>query len=453
MRISQVLLVKGAVWTVAWFGVSQALRVATNIILARLLAPELFGIMQISNSLGMGVQLLSDIGVGQNIVFHRDANDPDFYNTAWSLQLIRGILLWLVFSACAVPIAKFYQSTIFELIIPVAGLNIVLTGFTSTSIFLLQKRMKFSRLTGFNIVVGIGSSAALMTFAYFSPTIWSLVYGSLAGATISMVGSFFVLPDVRQRFFISRKYVSEMLSFGKWVFVSSIVYFLSGNFDRLYLAKMIPLTLLGVYGIARALADMLSAVIVLVGYHVIFPVVASHSQMPRSELRNQLAPIRMKFLLATALGVSLLGTVADLAIKACYDERYHATGGMLSILIIGTWFSALTSINESTLLGVGKPFYSALANSAKFGFIVIGLSLSVGRLGVVGVVGGVFVVAASDLCRYMPILVGQIREQLSFRGQDVLATVCFFTLIAFLQWLRWLVGFGTSFDDLPVIAH
>jgi O-antigen/teichoic acid export membrane protein len=453
MRISQVLLVKGAVWTVAWFGVSQALRVVTNIILARLLVPELFGIMQISNSLGMGVQLLSDIGVGQNIVYHQDANDPDFYNTAWSLQLIRGILLWLVFSACAVPIARFYQSTIFELIIPIAGFNIVLTGFTSTSIFLLQKRMKFSRLTGFNTVVGICSSAALVICAYFNPTIWALVYGSLAGTAISMVGSFFVLPDVRQRFFISRKYLFEMLSFGKWIFASSIVYFLSGNFDRLYLAKNIPLTLLGVYGIARALADMLSVLIVQVGYHVVFPVVASHSQMPRSELRNQLASIRMKFLFTTALGVSLLATVADLAIKICYDERYHAAGWMLPILVIGAWFSVLTSINESTLLGVGKPFYSALGNTAKFGFIVIGLSLSVGRFGVVGIMGAVLVVAASDLCRYMPILIGQIREQLSFRSQDVLATVCLFALIACWQWLRWLAGFGTSFDDLPIVAH
>jgi O-antigen/teichoic acid export membrane protein len=401
----------------------------------------------------MGVQMLSDIGVGQSIVYHRDANDPDFYNTAWSLQLIRGILLWLVFSACAVPIARFYQSTIFELVIPIAGLNIVLTGLTSTSIFLLQKRMKFSRLTGFHTAVGIGSSAALVIFAYFNPTIWALVYGSLAGATISMVGSFFVLPDVRQRFLISRKYVFEMLSFGKWIFASSIIYFLSGNFDRLYLAKTIPLALLGVYGIARALADMLSILIVQVAYHVVFPVVSSHSQMPRSELRNQLAPIRMKFLLATALGVSLLATVADLAVKICYDDRYHAAGWMLPILVIGAWFSVLSSINESTLLGVGKPFYSALANTTKLGFIVIGLSLSVGRLGAAGIMGGVFVLAAGDLFRYMPTLIGQLREQLSFRGQDVLATVCLFTLIACWQGLRWLAGFGTCFDDLPILTH
>ena len=447
MTISRSLLFKGAIWTVGAFGVGQLLRLATNIVLARLLAPELFGIMQIVNSLRTGVEFISDVGISQNIIYNKDANQPDFYNTAWSLQLIRGMVLWLVFAAAAAPVARFYEFPLLVRVIPIAAIAVVLGGFYSTSRFLLQKRMMYSTLTAFDLIIGLISSAAHIIIAYFTPTIWALVYGSLAGMMAYLIGSHFILPDVRQKFHISRYYARQILSFGKWIFVSSIIYFLSTNFDRLYLAKTIPLGLLGVYGIARALAELLSTVIQQLGGSVIFPFVASHSHIPRSELRMQLAPIRMKFLLIAGSGFSLFAATADLAIRVLYDQRYQAAGWMLPILVIGAWFSAMANLNESTLLGLGRPNYSAFANGGKFVFLLIGLPVGVGWG---GVPGAIMAIVVSDLCRYVPILGGQIRERFSFAAQDLSATFAVFGLIACWEWLRWASGFGTSFDTFPL---
>ncbi len=447
MVISKIPLLKGAAWTLTGFAGALLIRLASNVILARLLAPELFGVMQIVYSLRTGVELISDVGINQNIIYNKNANDPDFYNTAWTLQLLRGILLWFVFCAIALPAAKFYHSQILALIIPIAALVIVLGGFSSVSRFLLQKRMKYGTLTAFDIIVAISSAVVQIILAYFSPTIWALVFGSLAGVTIFSIGSHFVLPDIRHRFFISRQYAIQILSFGKWIFVSSIIYFMSTNFDRLYLAKTIPLELLGVYGIARSIAELLSSVVLQLGNTVIFPFVASHSQMPRSELRFQLAPVRMKFLLVVGFGFSLFAATADLMIRILYDQRYHAASWMLPVLIIGAWFSIMSNLSEPTLLGLGRPYYSAFANGAKFVFLLIGLTLGVAHY---GVLGGVMVIAFGDLCRYVPLLIGQIRDRFSFAGQDMFATAVVFVLIAFWEWLRWEAGYGTSFDALPM---
>ena len=65
---------------------------------------------------------------------------------------------------------------------------------------------------------------------------------------------FFCYPIFKQKFYLSRKYVGQILHFGKWIFISSIVYFLSMYIDRLYLAKVVPLELLGIYGIARSIS-------------------------------------------------------------------------------------------------------------------------------------------------------------------------------------------------------
>ena len=447
MAISRTLLLKGTAWTVGAFGVSQSLRLATSVILARLLAPELFGIMQIVYSLRTGVELISDVGINQNIIYNKHANDPDFYNTAWSLQAIRGIVLWLVFCAVAVPISKFYQSPILALIIPVAALALALGGFSSTSRFLLQKRMQYRTITTFDTIIVIAGSVVQISVAYVSPTIWALVFGPLIAMAMYMVGTHLLLPDVRHKFFISKQYAVQIMAFGKWIFASSVIYFLSTNFDRLYLAKTIPLELLGVYGIARSLSDLTSAAVLQLGSGVVFPFVASHSHMERMELQKELAPIRLKFLLVAAFGYSLFAATSDLAIRILYDQRYHAASWMLPVLIIGAWFSIMSNLNESTLLGLGRPHYSVFANSAKFGFLLVGLIFGTAHY---GVLGGVMVVAVSDLCRYAPILIGQIRERFSFGRQDLLATLVVFGLIAFWEWLRWLSGLGTSFDNLPV---
>jgi O-antigen/teichoic acid export membrane protein len=444
---SRFLLLEGAIWTTLAFGVNQLFRLATSVILARLLAPDLFGIMQIVYSLRTGVELVSDVGIGQNIIYNKHGNDPDFYDTAWSLQVIRSVLLWFIFSVAAVPAAAFYDAPILVAIIPIAGFAIVLGGLSSTSRFLLQKRMKYSTLTLFDAVVSSISSAAQIIWAYLSPTIWALVFAPLVGVAALMIGSHLLLPEVRQKFRISRQYVAQILSFGKWIFMSSIIYFLSTNFDRLYFAKVIPLNLLGVYGIARAMSELFSAVVLQLGNSVIFPFVAAHSHVPRAELQSQVAPSRMRFLLIAGFGLSLFASNADLVIRMLYDQRYRDAGWMLPILVIGAWFSTLANINESTLLGIGRPSYGALANAGKFAFLVVGIVWGVAWY---GVFGGVIVVALGDLCRYFPILAGQRREQLSFATQDALATLAVFGQILFWEWLRSISGFGTSFDGLPV---
>jgi O-antigen/teichoic acid export membrane protein len=447
MKISIRFLLKGTVWTLGAYGCAQVLRLVTNIALARLLTPELFGIMLIVNSLGMGIELMSDIGIGQNIIYQKNANDPEFYNTAWTLQAIRGVVLWLVALAFTVPVAQFYQSPILAIIMPFTTFGIVLSGFTSISRPLLQKRLQITKLNIFETIVSLFSSAVYVLLAYLSPTIWALVFGGLFGPAVTMIGSYCLLSDVKQRFNLSRRFAWEIVYFGKWIYVSSFVYFLSAFFDRLYLAKVVPLELLGVYGIARTFSELLGMMMQRLGNYVLFPFIASQSQMPRTELRAQLASIRAKFMVLAAVGFSFFVATGDLAIRLLYDQRYQAASWMLPVLFTGSWFSIMANLNEATLLGLGKPSYTAISYSSKFVFLLVGLPLGVKSY---GLLGGITVVVLADLCRYIPVLIGQRRERFSFGMQDLLITFAGIAMIGLWEWLRWISGFGTSFDSLPI---
>ena len=119
---------------------------------------------------------------------------------------------------------------------------------------------------------------------------------------------------------------------------------------------------------------------------------------------------------------------------------------MAPVLIAGTWFSILCSVNESTLLGLGKPNYGAMAYGLKFVWMLIALPLSIAHS---GDVAAILVIAVSDIFRYFPVFFGQVRQRFSFGLQDLSLTILVFVLLAFFEWVRWHMGFGTSFDSLP----
>jgi O-antigen/teichoic acid export membrane protein len=437
-------LVTGTVWTVGAFGLSQVIRLATNVGLARLLAPELFGTMLIVNTLMTGIQLFSDVGIGQNIIHSPRALDPRFYNTAWSVQIIRSIVIWLIFLLAAVPVAHFYDAPILSAILPVSGFSMVLLGFASVSPAILQKKMQFGRMTVFTLATALVSSALLITLAYLTPTIWALVLSGVAGTAVSTVLTYFLVPGLKHRFHIDRPSLSEITSFGKWVYFNSMVYFLSMNFDRLYLAKVVPLQVLGIYGIARSFSELFGTVATHMGNNVIFPFISSHADWPRETLRRELVTIRAKFLALAALGCSLFIATADLVIKILYDQRYHAAAWMLPVLALAAWFSMLATTNESTLLGLGAPSYTAIANSVRFLVMVVGLPLS---LNFKGLHGAIVTLVLVEVCRYAPGYIGQRRQRFSFAAQDAAITLAMFAMTGLWEWLRWAYGLGTSFDS------
>jgi O-antigen/teichoic acid export membrane protein len=437
-------LIKGAGWTVGAYGLGQLVRLVSSIALTRLLTPELFGIMTIVNSVRTGIDLISDVGIAQSIVQNPDAEDRKYYSTAWSLKVVRGFVLWFIAALAGGVCARFFDSPILATVLPVAALYFIFDGFSSVSLFLMQKRLQVAELNLIGLLFEIIPGAALVILAYLFRSIWSLVFGLLIAYAAKTVISFFLLTDVRERFYICQKYMWQIIHFGKWIFLSSAIFFLSSNFDRLYLAKVAPLGLLGIFGIARSLSDMIVALVGRLCGLIVFPYFASVADRPRQQLHERIRQTRLHLLFLTAVGLSAFAAIADIPVKIIYDQRYHAAAGMLPFMVLGAWFSILCNINESTLMGFARPQYGAVGNGLKFIWLLIGLPFGYGSYGFLGVI---FVVAASDIFRYAPIYIGQIRTRFAFGTQDALITLVMVALFVFFVWLRWTLGLGLAFHS------
>ena len=434
--LGRAALLTATAWVTVQHGVQQALRLGTNVVLARLLAPELLGTMLLINTLRTGGELLSDVGIGQSIVSHERGRDPMFFNTAWTIQIIRGALLFAIALLITRPLAELYDSPQLTVLLPVAALVFLISGFTSPSKFLLQKDMQVRRLALLGIAMAVSSSAIHIALAMYTPTIWALIFGLLLSTAGGTLASFFLLDWKMHAIRFDRKSARAIVGFGKWVFLSSLIYFAAMNFDRLYLAGAVPFALLGIYGIARTFADAITQLFLRISRMIIFPkVAAARDQI--SDLRRRVLPARRVVLCAMALGIAALVAVADEFIYLAYDPRYRAAGIYLPVLLVGAWFAILASIAEAMLLGIGKSSSMAFSNGAKFVIVVITVPLLLPTAGMLAATGALVL---GEAARYAVLVWRKRAHGISFIRQDVAATALLLVAILAFRELTHLIG-------------
>jgi O-antigen/teichoic acid export membrane protein len=408
-------------WPVFTFGGLQGMRLVTNIILSQLLTPAIFGMLQIINTLRTGVELLSDVGVGQNIISNRDGATRSFTSTAWTIQVIRGCILGTLLAACSPLLAHFYAEPILARAVPLAAVLTLIAGFHSTGIFILQREQKLARLSFFELSLAAVASLIQIAISYYDRTVWSLLYGAAICMALQVACSFVMTPSAGLRFAIDRAHARAIVHFGKWIFLSSAVYFVASNFDRLYLSKHVPWALLGVYGIARSLSEVFTILLTRLGMMVIFPIIAG-SEHRGAALRQRLSSHRLPLLGAGAAGLALFVALSDRVIFLLYDQRYHEAAAILPVLAAGVWFSILATLGESVSLGVGRPQVGTMANAAKLAWMIGGMPLFALHFGFPGLVA---CIAAADLIKYLVLTIGQKRLALAFPAQDLVLTAFF----------------------------
>ena len=82
----------------------QILRLISNLILTRILVPEMFGIMALANTLVTGAQMLSDAGLHAKLIQSEHAEDERFVNTVWTISILRGPIVSGVLLLDGVPL-------------------------------------------------------------------------------------------------------------------------------------------------------------------------------------------------------------------------------------------------------------------------------------------------------------------------------------------------------------
>lgn len=437
------LAVRGAAWTVLGFGGAQVLRFAFNLILTRLLYPELFGLMALAFTVIAGLNLFCEFGTAAIVVSNPRGADHEFLNTVWTLQVLRGLGLAALLFLIASPVAAFYGDLRLEWVIRTIGLTSVIAGFNATTLFVLRRQMQVKALVSLELGSQALSGAVMIAWAAISPGISALIAGTFVSAAVRLIWGHLLAPQIPHRIAFDRDALRVLYAFGRWLWLAAVLGYLASQIDRLILGKVLTLQMLGIYGIALAISELPRGLLVALSSYVIFPSYSQWSAFARGDFRARIARLRWPLLAAAGAVVVALTVGGDAIIRVLYDRRYAPAAWMLPMLAIGIWPSALYQTTEGALVTVGQPRYGAFANLAKIIFTAVGIPLGV-LWG--GVAGAVMVVALNDLPAYGPIGYGLWREKLTNFSQDFKATAVLLVVLSALLLARFLLGLGFPFQ-------
>lgn len=323
---------RGSAITAGGYALSQALRLGSNLILARLLFPEAFGLMALVTVVLVGLQMFSDVGLGPAISRSKRGDDPDFLNTAWTLAVARGAILCLLASALAWPLAAFYRAPDLQTLLPVAALALLIGGFNPTRIDTANRHLLLGRVTLLDLASQAIGIAAMVVLAWAYGSVWALVAGSVIGAVVKLCLMMALLPGPANRFRLEPVAARELVHFGKWILLSTVCGFLLAQGDRLILGAYLSLDQLGIYNIGYFLASFPWLLGGAVAMRVMIPLYRDDPPGTKAANAPRLRRLRMGMtgvLMGLLVALALAG---DALIGLLYDPRYADAGPILVLV-------------------------------------------------------------------------------------------------------------------------
>jgi O-antigen/teichoic acid export membrane protein len=354
----------GVFWIGACFGVMQLTRFGSQVVLSHWLDREAFGLISLTFVFVVGLHLFSDLGIRISIIQSPRGEDPDFLNTAWTIQIIRGAGVWILAVAIAWPVAFWRPQPEPALLwlLPVVGFASVIEGFTSTKLYGLHRHLQQRKIVLIDLFSSLGGTAVTITWAYFDRSILAMAIGALASSMIQMVLSH-LLPGPRNRFRRDPACTRELIHFGRWIFLSTVFTFLADQSDRLVVGYMSMATL-GVYHIANQIAMVPVTLMGTVARQLIMPLFSRLIDAGK-DLQEVLATIQVRAGAATSLLIAGLVAVGPTLILCLYDKKFQDARWILPLLATVMLIQILDANASALLFARGKPRTYALSNGIK----------------------------------------------------------------------------------------
>lgn len=441
-------ILQAGAWSLSGYALSQTVRFGSNLVMTRLLVPEMFGIMAIANLLMVALTLLSDLGLRQNIIQSRRGDDPRFLDTAWTVQIVRGALLggaalglaWILDVAQrmgATDPSRAYGNPVLPLVIAWVAASAPIAGFQSIRVATAVRHLQQRKVVWVELAGQVSGIAVTLAWAWVAPSIWALVAGNLAAAVGSTLASHLLLPGPPQRFAWDQSALSELLGFGRWILLSSAIGVLAVSADRLFLGAMVDAHLLGLYTIGQLIVTALENGIARLFVTVSLPVMSEAARQDRAGLRDLYHRLLAPFDIFLLFVAGFLFAGGQHLIALLYDPRYARAGAVLAVLSLslpGLRFGMAYQL----YLALGRPHLMTLISAVRLGALVILLPAGF-WLG--GFSGAVWAIALHNFLTAPLVLHFNRRLGISSLRSDLRVLPCFPLGLA----LGWLLG--------PALSH
>lgn len=352
-----------SLWRSGGFGVSQCLRLASSLIMTRLLVPEDFGLMAVVFTVHTGLVMLTDLGIRPAITRSAHGEDPRYLRTAWTVQIVqRGVILGgLLGVALALHLAarafdfgdSVYGRPELPALLAFSGLIMIAAGLQTANIALAERRMALPAVIATELAAQAVTIVAMIAIALVWPSVWALAIGAAVGAVVQTALGHLIIPGPRMALCWDRRHAAEIWHFGKWLMASSLFGFIAGNGDRLIFGALFSAETFGLYAIAMVWIGAAAAAAGQITGPVTLPALSEVRRERPHDLARVLRRLRrVQDVLFIGAGLALL-LGGPALIAALYPAAYAGAGAFVSLLAVSIALKRY-GVLSSLLLAYGE---------------------------------------------------------------------------------------------------
>lgn len=400
---------------------TNIIRLASNLILTRLLFPEAFGLMMIVQAFMQALIMLSDIGVNKSVINSNKINDKIFLNTAWTAKILRGLLIFTLTLVCALPMSYFYDVHELRYLIPLAGLSTFILEFSPVKAIIAERNLQIKKVVYLQLIAQLVSSTTTCVVAYFYPSVYSLLIGSILSSLFLVTAYRYLLKGPCEQFYIDKNNLNELIRFGKWLLLSSTFGLLATTSHKFALGKFLTIENFGIFAVASVLGQLPHTVSSTLSGKILLPL---YSESLRAKKKKNIESSRYMLLFFSTLVCLAFLFLAPSFFGVLYDDRY-AKAGYIASLIVAANFVQLFSISLSQKLiakGDSKSFSKTIALRSLTLIFSLVLLMPIEPLS-----GAILAIILSNLIEYFYIIKNkELREHIVF-GKEFVLTFTFFS--------------------------
>lgn len=244
---------RGGVWLGAGSAGEYGLRFARNMILARLLAKEAFGLMAIVLSVCSLFQVLTGLWLKESVVQNPRGAEKTYLNGVWFLALGRALLLMLAAYFLAPWIAEFYEAPHLVPLIRIAFLSVLFQAGISPRAYVAIKHMQYRKWVMVQQGGGIIGVSITIVLAFYLKSVWALAIGYVAENAARCLMSYIVCPYLPALRF-EKSDVQSLFAFSKGMMGMPVLMLIYTEGATFVTGKVCSKELLGLFALTLSLA-------------------------------------------------------------------------------------------------------------------------------------------------------------------------------------------------------
>jgi len=338
-----------------WVGFSQValqvIRTGGAIVVARLLAPEEYGLAMLALVFASLVLVFSDLALGAALVQRKNLTEGD-RSTAFWITIGSGIVFTVLGFALSGPVAALYGEPDVRPLLAVLSLSFIITALGATQQSLLLREMNFRRLETLTVVGTLAGTVAAVTVAIAGGGAWAIIAQQLAGALITSI-LMWRASSWRPTLTFSLESARFLANFSGFLVGSRLMYYLHQNADRFLIGRYLGTASLGAYAVAYNVMLAPAARIAQPIQRVLAPAFARMQDEPE---RIAAAWARVTRLVGMVTIPGLIGVVvvAPDLVPVVLGDQWLAAVPVVQLLAWVGILQALQTVNVDILMARGR---------------------------------------------------------------------------------------------------